>query len=53
MNIGDTIQVQINPDATDGQSILVQCDISNINASDTPQSTVATIVVQASGTLIN
>lgn len=51
MNIGNTVQVQVNPDATAGASIQVQCDISNVNTSDTPQSTVATIVVEASGTL--
>lgn len=53
MNIGNTVQVQINPDAADGASIQVQCDISNTNTSDTPQSTVAMIVVESSGTLSN
>jgi hypothetical protein len=53
MNIGNTVQVQVNPDASAGSSIQVQCDISNVNTSDTPQSTVATIVVEASGTLTN
>ena len=50
MNIGDSIEVQVNPDATNGDSIQVMCDITNSNASDNPQSAVATVVVSSSGT---
>ena len=46
MNMGTSVEVQVNSDATAGESIQVQCDIANSNASDSPQSTLAVIVVQ-------
>ena len=52
-NMGDTVQVEINPDAEEGKTIQVQCDISNINTADTPQSAVATLVVNKQGNLTN
>ena len=45
-NFGNQIQVQVNADASHGQSIQVQCDATNSNSSDSPKSTVSTIVVQ-------
>ena len=43
---GNQIQVQVNADAAHGESIQVQCDASNSTSTDSPQSTVAVIVVQ-------
>ena len=45
-NFGNQIQVQVNADANHGESIQVQCDATNSNSSDSPKSTVSTIVVQ-------
>ena len=45
-NFGNQIQVQVNADAAHGESIQVQCDASNSTSTDSPQSTVAVIVVQ-------
>ena len=48
-NFGNQIQVQVNADATHGESIQVQCDASNSTSTDSPQSTIAVIVVQIPG----
>ena len=44
-NIGEQIDVTVNSDAPSGSTIQVQCDCSDPSASDSPQSTLATIVV--------
>ena len=44
-NIGEQIDITVNSDAASGSSIQVQCDCSDPSASDSPQSTLATIVV--------
>jgi hypothetical protein len=48
-NIGEQIDVTVNSDATTGSSIQVQCDCSDPSATDSPKSTIATIVVQEIG----
>ena len=44
-NIGEQIDVTVNSGAATGSSIQVQCDCSDPSASDSPKSTLATIVV--------
>ena len=44
-NFGPSVEVTINADATSGESVQVQVTADDPSATDTPQSTVATIVV--------
>ena len=44
-NFGPTVEVTINADATSGETVQVQVTADDPSATDTPQSTVATIVV--------
>ena len=45
-NFGEQVDVTVDADASHGDSIQVQCDCSDTSASDSPQSVIATIVVQ-------
>tara|TARA_R100001163_G_C4992628_1_gene144659 strand:- start:287 stop:751 length:465 start_codon:yes stop_codon:yes gene_type:complete len=44
-NFGPSVEVTVNADATSGETIQVQVTADDPSATDTPQSTVATIVV--------
>ena len=44
-NFGPSVEVTINADATSGETVQVQVTADDPSATDTPQSTVATIVV--------
>lgn len=48
-NMQTTVEIQVNPDATNGESIQVQCDLVDSNASDSAKSAVSMVIISSSG----